>query len=333
MTIEIWGHRGEGATDGKFAGSRSKGEVARHPENTLDSFVSAFEQGVRAVETDAIRTADNRIVLTHSTSYKDHVHPDKVRADRPFIDQLAHWEVRRLRTGYRPADLPPVLGGLSRIPALTELFTLLSDYPGRDTILNLELKDCQGTDYMRRTDPPIANTVLQELNNFGFPLQRVRFSSFSVDMLEELGRIAPRAKLALLTDIGPEGDGDVGKPIFPAAPTELYLPFTAEVVRTTRQRLPGLMAVHPEIRTLNEPALEACKELGLQVATWGWREQNPALPGEFQRAAGRAVGMCTEQGVPLQLITDYPSEMRYLLGQMGFSVKRPRTRLMAPAAV
>lgn len=326
MTIQIWGHRGAGATDGAFAGQRQDG-VSRYPENTLASFADAFAKGASAIETDAIRSADGRLFLTHSTRYQDHVAPNAVRADKPFIDQLQAHEVFNLMVGHRASGLPKLLGGSGPrfIPTLEDAFDLLSRVPGRGTVLNLELKDCQGTDFPRRTNPPIASTVVQSIHASAFPMARIRFSSFSADMLAELSAVAPRAKLAQLTDIGPEADGDVGLPIFKApGSAELYLPFTAEVVRESKRRLPGLAAMHPEIRTLNEPALEVCKELGLQIATWGWREQTPAVAGTFQSAAARAVRLCNELEIPLQLITDYPAEMRQLVQEMGHGVNQPR---------
>lgn len=88
----LCGHRGSG-----------KGVVDGHRENTLGSFRAAVRAGLRWVEVDARRTADDVLVASH----------DPVVADGRFISELPARDTDALglmRVGDLLADLPPEIG-------------------------------------------------------------------------------------------------------------------------------------------------------------------------------------------------------------------------------
>lgn len=316
MKPVLWGHRGMGATDSDFV--RAQGNhLTRPPEQSLTSFFQVFGHGASAFEADAIRTADDRVVLMHSTRYGEHVVPSRHFADRPFLDQLTLGEIEsQLRIGADESEKVPELRD-----TLNRLLRTFSDLSSSSSPvrLNLELKDVQGTDCPRR-QPSLCALVLRDMAEIGFPLSAVRFSSFSLDVLAEMHQLEPRAALALLTDVGPEHQGDVGKKIFGQGSAERYRGFTEAAINEAVARLgSSLVAIHPEIRTVGNHEVAHVAELGLSMATWGWREVSPlaqSLEGQlFAGAATRAVQLCAHHHVPLALITDHLDDMIRHLGK------------------
>lgn len=310
MIPVLWGHRGMGATDSDFV--RAQGNhLIRPPEQSLASLFQVFGHGATAFEADAIRTADDRVVLMHSTRYGEHVVPSRHFADRPFLDQLSLAEIEaQLRIGADESEKVPELRDV-----LTRVLRKFSDIssPSSPVRLNLELKDVQGTDCPRR-QPSLCALVLRDMAEVGFPLSAVRFSSFSLDVLSEMHQLQPQAALALLTDVGPEHQGDVGKRIFGQGSEERYRGFTEAAIDEALARLgSSLVAIHPEIRTVGNHEVAHVAELGLSLATWAWREISPlaqSLEGQlFAGAATRAFGLCKRHQVPLVLITDHLQDM------------------------
>ena len=132
------------------------------PENTLEAFALAAEQGADMIETDLHLTEDGELVLVHDPEVGD-----------AEIGRLPLEEVRR-----RLPDIPTLAEALdafaSRIP------------------FNLELKRGVEKDY-----PWLERRVLDEVRARGL-LEETLFSSFYDSMLDRLLRLEPRARLGLL---------------------------------------------------------------------------------------------------------------------------------------
>ena len=175
--ILIGGHRGRGATDDENVHNRNIGRVLPL-ENTLDSFKKALDFGVDAdfIETDAVATKNGgEIVLIHSNDTSTHIKEKKFNTTgETFIDAMTAQEVASLKTG---SD------GSGRIPTLLELLEAVEKFPSK--FINIELKGIQGT---RREAPPLVEPLLKIIKNKGFPLDRILFSSFSLNTLDELKR-------------------------------------------------------------------------------------------------------------------------------------------------
>lgn len=315
MTIEpvLWGHRGMGATDSAFA-RKLGAHLIRPPEQSLKSLMLVFNHGAQAFEADSIRTSDDRIVLMHSTRYGEHVAPARHFPDRPFLDQLTLAEIdSQLRLGEGEGEKVPELREVLR--ALSQKFP---DIASAGLVrFNLELKDVQGTPCPRR-QPSLCDLVLRDIREVGFPLDAIRFSSFSLDMLAEMREREPAARLALLTDIGTDHGGDVGKNIFGVGSAECYRGFNESAINEAQARLgSGLVAIHPEIRTLTDAGVAHLAVCNLTLATWGWQEFSPlaqSLEGPlFAAAAARASNLCARHLVELVVITDYLEDTRKYL--------------------
>lgn len=292
-----------GCTDSAHA--MQLGNHLRRPlENTLKSFGMALGPELHAamIETDIVRTKDNRLVLVHSTDFTQHVQPDFRPAGKSFIDDLTLDEALALKLGP---------DGTGRIPSLGQLLdTILTLRPGDDLVLNLEIKDVQGTPCPRRT-PPLAQLVLDEIRAAGFPLNRIRFSSFSLAILAELAALEPAARIGMLFN-GALAPGEASPRLFVDS-DEVYRLFTMAEIDTVLRRIPTLEAVHPEIRTLTPETVAYVAEKGLSVATWGWLGESPLKSRVFEEAARDAVGLCTRNGVRLTMITDHIADLRRLL--------------------
>ena len=315
--VLIGGHRGLGCTDSDFAQKRNKANPVSVllAENTLPSLLSALRQGASFIETDLIATADNEIVLTHSNDPSQHILlPEYRSANKTFIDEMTLNEIQDLRIGSKGED---------KIPSLRELLRAIqSEFQGDSLILNLELKGVQGTSRISHTSPSLAELALKIVREEKFPLNRIRFSSFSLDMVEDLVRIAPKARVGILYDLLKDKGDDVGEKMF-IDRTETYLLFTKDAVAETLRRIPTLEAVHPEIQTLTEETVGFIASKGLSVMTWGWLEETPLKNEKFAEVTKQAINICSAQGVPsLGLITDCIKDMEQYVALLPTNANR-----------
>jgi len=80
-----------------------KGEVEGYRENTLDGFLAAVERGLRWVEVDVRRTADDELGVLHNPT----THEGSFLIDQPFATAAEH---RVLRLDELLEVLPPYVG-------------------------------------------------------------------------------------------------------------------------------------------------------------------------------------------------------------------------------
>lgn len=312
--FSVAGHRGQGCTDSDFAKQQGNAGT-RYPENTLPSFQAALGSPIYAdmIETDLIRTKDDRIVHSHSTDFAQHVALAHRPAGKKYIDDMPLAEVAKLKLGE---------DGEARIPTLRSLLEVTAaKRQGNDLVLNLEIKDVQGTDCPRRR-PSIGQLALQEINEAKFPLERIRFSSFSLDAIADMARLAPKARLGMLFDLPQEQGGDVGKKMF-ADSTETYLGFTPKMIAAVLARVPSLEALHPEIQSLTPDTVNLAAKHGLAIATWGWLEESPKQSAKFAQATQQAIELCSKNGVPLTIITDHVKDVRSFAQPFLPNAKKP----------
>lgn len=300
VPLRCAGHRFAGCTDSAFA--RANGNhLTRPPENTQDSLLRALRPPLAAdwVETDVIRTADDHLVLCHATDITQHVEPDLLPPGARTLDELSVEQALALPIG---AD------GTARLMLLpTLLQTLLQERPDDALVLNLELKDVQGTTRLRR-QPPLGALILRDIAATRFPLSRLRFSSFSLNALAELTSLEPTAACAMLFDLPPAPDAPA-KRLF-ADTAETYLSFTPTNIAAVLARLPRLRALHPEITTLTDATVRLAARHGLEIATWAWQEKSPTTDASAAGAIANAITLCRRQGVPLTCITDHIADVR-----------------------
>lgn len=300
LPLRFAGHRFAGCTDSAFA--RANGNhLNRPPENTLASLLQALRPPLAAdwVETDVIRTADDQLVLCHATDFAQHVEPALLPAGARTLDELSLEQALALPIG---AD-----GAAQLMPLPVLLQTLQQERPDDALVLNLELKDVQGSTRPRR-QPPLAALVLRDIAATRFPLSRLRFSSFSLNTLAELTSREPTAACAMLFDLTPLPDAPP-KRLF-TDDAETYLSFTPENIAAVLARLPRLRALHPEITTLTDATVRLAAQHGLEIATWAWQEKSPAFDVKAASAITHAIALCRTHTVPLTFITDYIADVR-----------------------
>lgn len=154
-----------------------RGASADFPENTLEAFQGAAEQGADGVELDVIRCGSGELVVCHDE----------------WLDRLAglHWDVRetpwrklkRIDVGSRLGFAP------ARIPLLDEVFDALPT----TMAVNVELK-CITSD-----DRGLSLAVAQRIHDRRLH-ERVFLSSFNPYCLVRVARAYPHLKRGFLID-------------------------------------------------------------------------------------------------------------------------------------
>jgi len=269
----IGGHRGCGVTDRPGI---TRSDIPA--ENTLESLLGALRADF--IETDAVATVEGEIVLIHSSDTSMHVlPPEQAIPGKRFVSQLTLAEVQSLRTGP---------GGAGRIASLHELLqALTAEFPGSSVILDLELKG----------GPALARPVLETIRQERFPLERILFTSFSLETIQELSAQSPAARIGLLF----------------ASARECEAPFSCRNIEAALQRLPHLTALAPEIRDLTSETVALAARRGFSLFTWGDCEESPLRSPAFAAAAKQAVRLCDRYRVPRALITDFVADLRRFL--------------------
>lgn len=154
-----------------------RGASADFPENTLEAFAGAVEQGADGVELDVIRCGSGELVVCHDE----------------WLDRLAglRWDVRetpwrklkRLDVGSRLGFAP------ARMPLLDEVFDLLPS----SMAINVELK-CITTD-----DHGLSLAVAERVHDRRLG-ERVFLSSFNPLCLIRVARAYPKLMRGYLID-------------------------------------------------------------------------------------------------------------------------------------
>ena len=189
-----------------------RGACAYRPENTLEAFALAYEQGVHAIECDIVPTKDHALVLRHENALSGTTdvasRPEFAHLKRAgFVDGHAveDWftedftlaEIKQLRAIERLPDWRPgsaVFDGQFGVPTLADL--LAAPFLNNRAVI-LELK--HGA-YFERLGIPVLDLLAAEVEASGWRERGIRliFESFNLDVLTRA-----RAKL-----------GEIGQYVF-----------------------------------------------------------------------------------------------------------------------
>lgn len=156
-----------------------RGASAYAPENTIEAFRLALDQGARLIEFDVKLSADKNVMVIHDQTV------DRTTDGQGRVNQLTLSEIKRLDAG---GWYDNRFKGV-RVPALDEVFEAL----GRDLFMNVEL-----TNYASPFDGLVDRVVLL-VKKHGME-KRVIFSSFFPTNLILAGRLlpeVPRGQLVL----------------------------------------------------------------------------------------------------------------------------------------
>jgi glycerophosphoryl diester phosphodiesterase len=224
-----------------------RGASAYLPENTLAAYELAVAQAADMIEVDLHRTRDGEVVVVHDAELAR-------IGGRGEIADASLAEVRSLDAGAG-----------HRVPTLSELL----DGFGARIALNLELK--QGSRGAYAGLPALAAEGVRRRGLLG----RTLFSSFYDPVLQDLRRVEPAARIALLLSRrAPQG-------------------------WVERARALGAEAVNPELPLVDRDLVETAHAEGLAVYVF---TVDP-LP-EMQRLLGLGVD---------GLFTNVPDRMRQLV--------------------
>ncbi|RYH12474.1 hypothetical protein EON65_38235 [archaeon] len=311
MKINIFGHRGFGASDSAFHAARDQSmNIQRIAENTLESHQLALAQGAEGVEMDAIATADGYIVSTHADEVGQHV---KVPYHVPqkYVGRMTFEELQHIPVG-------PI--GTSRIPLLRDILRMMkSDFP--DRIINIELKGkLDNLDDDSYTHPTLSEKIMQVIEECNFPLENVVFSSFAMSYLDELDEVCSNKKVqfkkGILFDLAPPTDhtDTSHKPIL-LNRDDYYIPLSLSSLKKAHSRFSTMYSIHAEIRSLTPPIMSYLHTHNLVLHAWGLRELSPLDSSveaqEFASAVRNVVAMAREVGMgEINIITDHVLEMK-----------------------
>ena len=293
MTVLIGGHRGSGCTDSPHA--QNIGQV-KPPENTLESIALAIKNGAGLIEVDAIQTADNKLVVTHSNALADHV----FTAPKPgYVADHTYAALQQYLVGPK---------GTHTIPLLADVLELCADI-----ILNIEIKDVKGTETPKFQEgrPPLVDLLATEIQGHKGGLILSSFSTWDLEAMKDRAPDVPRAQLFDTAAKEQRPIYDTGCP-----DTSVYMQFTAANILEALHRA-DIQYVHPCIDSLHDDAVALCAAHSLGINTWALCEE---VPGKSQESIRQAISLCQAHGVPLGLITDFVPEMGALVPQLSANI-------------
>ncbi len=187
--IQIHGHRGCRAL---------------RPENTLPAFEHALKLGVDVLELDMAVTKDNRILVSHDPHISQKIcrHWDGRRlTSEVAIRSLTLQEAQRFDCGaIQNPDYPkqvPVPG--TAPPTLEQVFELARAYP--KVQFNIETKIFAKEPELTPSPQEFARLVVEVVRKHKLE-SRVIVQSFDPRTLREVRKIAPKIRLAMLSEDG-----------------------------------------------------------------------------------------------------------------------------------
>ena len=158
-----------------------RGASAYRPENTLEAFSLAIEQGADGIELDVHLTKDGQVVVAHDARL------ERVSDGTGLINGYTLEELKSLDFGKLFPDQGP-----HRIPSLAEIYTLIKP---TSMMVNIELKTIE------LLYPELPGKLAALEREYAME-ERVMYSSFNHYSLLELKKLNPAAKIGLLYELG-----------------------------------------------------------------------------------------------------------------------------------
>ena len=154
-----------------------RGASAYRPENTIEAFALAAEQGADGIELDVHLTKDGHIVAAHDERL------ERVSNGTGYINNYTLAELKKLNFNKKFPEQPVCV-----IPTLEEVYSLVKE---TSIILNIELK----TTELPYPELPEKLARMESDHNMG---DHVIYSSFNHYSLAKIKQINPNAKIGLL---------------------------------------------------------------------------------------------------------------------------------------
>ena len=142
-----------------------RGDSARYPENTMESFRAAVEEGVDQIELDVRMTKDGEAVIVHDDTV------DRTSNGSGKVIDLTLAELRELDFGSKK---DPRFAG-AKAPTFREFMDYIKDHP--TMTVDVELKEYP-TEGREKLAFDFCDRILQMIDEYGFT-DRVVINSFS----------------------------------------------------------------------------------------------------------------------------------------------------------
>lgn len=142
-----------------------RGDSARYPENTMESFRAAVEEGVDQIELDVRMTKDGEAIIIHDDTV------DRTSNGSGKVIDLSLAELRKLDFGSKK---DPQFAG-AKAPTFREFMDYIKDHP--TMTVDVELKEYP-TEGREKLAFDFCDRVLQTIDEYGFT-DRVVINSFS----------------------------------------------------------------------------------------------------------------------------------------------------------
>jgi len=158
-----------------------RGASAYRPENTMEAFRLAVEQGADGFELDVHLSKDGHVIVTHDFTL------ERLSNGRGRVCDHDLADLKKLNFNKNILGWP-----VCETPTLAEVFALVAD---TSLIVNVELKTTE-VFY-----PQMPAKLLQQAQEYGMA-GRVTYSSFNHYSLMAIKQLNPEAKIELLYDLG-----------------------------------------------------------------------------------------------------------------------------------
>lgn len=235
-----------------------RGASAEFPENTIEAFLGAAEQGADGVELDVMRCASGELVVCHDER----------------LDRLAGLKLEVARTSWRrlkTVDVGSRLGfGPARIPLLHEVIDALP----RGMVVNVELKaDGLG-------DQGLTDAVGALVSQRGL-LDRTIVSSFNPLCLVRLAQAFPRVRRGLLLDPAKSWLPQAWVWLLVTAPTSVH----PALSQCTPDRVARWHAAHLELAVWTVDDVDEARRLRAMGVEWLITNRPGRLRTELRQAS------------------------------------------------
>jgi len=158
-----------------------RGASAYRPENTMEAFHLAVEQGADGFELDVHLSKDGHVVVTHDFTL------DRLSNGHGHVCDYDLADLKKLNFN---KNIPGCVA--CQIPTLAEVFALVAE---TSLVVNVELKTTEAL------YPQMPAKLLQLEQEYGMT-GRVTYSSFNHYSLLAIKQLSPEAKIELLYDLG-----------------------------------------------------------------------------------------------------------------------------------
>ncbi len=228
------------------------------PENTIPAMLKAIDLGVTTLETDAIITKDNQVILSHEPFFNHEITKKPngefvIEAEEKSLNiyQMTYEEVKRFDVGLKPHPRFPDQTKIAVAkPLLSDMIDAVERYAKAKhkapIHYNIETKTQAATDNRYHPSPAVFIELLVAVVLSKKITQRVTIQSFDIRTLKYLHQKYPSIKTALLIE-------DFDKKSFDEQIVQLGF-------------VPTIYS--PHFSLVNKALVEACHHKGIQIIPW-----------------------------------------------------------------